>query len=40
MQKTPMALSSSRKVIIVKAGNQLNGYVSNFNYNKKNIKQK
>ena len=35
-----MALSSSPKSIIVKAGNQFNGYVSNYTHNKKNTKQK
>ena len=30
-----MALSSSPKSIIVKAGNQFNGYVSNFTHNQK-----
>ena len=35
MQKTLIALPSSPKSIIVKAGNQFNGYVSNFNDNQK-----
>ena len=35
-----MALASSPKSIIVKAGNQFNGYVSNYTHNKKNTKQK
>ena len=30
-----MALSSSQKSILVKAGNQFNGYVSNFTPNQK-----
>ena len=39
MQKALMALSSSRKSRIIKAGNQFNGYVSNFTYDRK-IKNK
>ena len=42
MQKALMALSSSPKSRIIKAGNQFNGYVSNFTHyqkiqNKNNI---
>ena len=32
MQKAPMALSSSPKLIIVKTGNHFNGYISNFTH--------
>ena len=39
IQKALMALSSSRKSRIIKAGNQFNGYVSNFTYDQK-IKNK
>ena len=35
MQKALMALSSSHKSIIIKAGNQFNGYVSYFTHNQK-----
>ena len=35
MQKTLMALSSSPKSRIIKAGNQFNGYVSNFTHDQK-----
>ena len=35
MQKALMAFSSSPKSMIVKAGNQFNGYVSNFTHNQK-----
>ena len=34
-KKTLMALSSSQKSILVKAGNQFNRYVSNFTPNQK-----
>ena len=35
MQKALMALSSRPKSRIIKAGNQLNGYVSNFTHDQK-----
>ena len=35
MQKGLMTLSSSPKSIIVKVGNQFNGYASNFTHNQK-----
>ena len=35
MQKALMSLSSSPESTILKAGNQLNGYVSNFTHNQK-----
>ena len=35
MQKALMAFSSSPKSRIIKAGNQLNGYVSNFTHDQK-----
>ena len=35
MQKALMALSSSPKSRIIKAGNQCNGYVSNFTHDQK-----
>ena len=35
MQNTLMAISSSPKSIVVKTGDQFNGYVSNFSHNQK-----
>ena len=35
MQKALMALSSTPKSLIVKAGNQFNGYLPDFTHNKK-----
>ena len=35
MQKSLMALQQVPKSVIVKAGNQFNGHVSNFNHNQK-----
>ena len=35
MQKTLMALSSSPKAKIIKAGNQVSGYASNFTHDQK-----